>query len=592
MAASGNGGGKPGTVPSEGHGDSVPSPDLAPASTAPVTTPPVNTDGEPQAVSSWTRNLVAVALGLGIFVGILDATIVATIVPTVADEFHSGDAAGWYGAVYLLVTGATQPTFGKLYTIFSPKIIFLSSLAFLEVGSLVCALAHSSPAFIAGRAVAGLGAAGIISGALIIISLVTPIHLRPVYTSTLGSLEGIGIIAGPIIGGAIASNIGWRWCFWINLPIGAFLSVIILFLLRTSVTAPSDKHGEPPKTWRQRILEADIEGGIAIAGSLACLLLALQWGGTTYAWSDGRIIALFVVFGVSLICAGFYERRKGDGATFPTRLFKNRTLMMCVAAGFCLAGAQFVVLYYLPIWFQAVQGVSAEDSGVRLLAMILTVIPAAIIAGGGASLVGYLPPFMFLATILASTGAAMLRTFHPDIPMAKWIGYQVLYGSGSGMGVQQSIVGAQVAVSQADVAYATSAVMLGNTLSGAILIAVSQSLFLGELTKAADMLPGVGATQLLGSFTSFRQILPPQLVPFVIQAFNDGVTKTFTVALVLSCLSALTWPFFKWIPIKQKAKQDAEAQQADTETETKTETGTQTLADTEGETRRTVVETK
>jgi MFS family permease len=158
-------------------------------------------------------------------------------------------------------------------------------------------------------------------------------------------LEGVGIIIGPIIGGAIASNIGWRWCFWINLPVGAVLSVVILFLLRT----PAKSGQGSPKPWTRRVLQADIEGGLTIAGSLTCLLLALQWGGTAYPWSDGRIIALFVVFGVSLICVGFYERRKGEGATFPTRLFKNRTLMMCVLAGFCLAGSQFVVLYYVSV---------------------------------------------------------------------------------------------------------------------------------------------------------------------------------------------------------------------------------------------------
>lgn len=234
----------------------------------------------------------------------------------------------------------------------------------------------------------------------------------------------------------------------------------------------------------------------------------------------------------------------------------------------------------LPIWFQAVQGVSAEESGIRLLAMILTVIPSAIIAGGGASLLGYLPPFMFMATILSSTGSGMLRTFYPGIPMSRWIGYQVLYGSGSGMGVQQSIVGAQVAVSQADVAYATSAVMLGNTISGAILIAISQSLFLNQLTKAAGLIPGVSAAQLLGSFTSFRQVFPPEVVPLVVRAFNDGVTATFTVALVMSCLSVLTWPFFKWIPIKKKKQEQAngEAQQADNGTDTRTETGAETGA--------------
>lgn len=179
-----------------------------------------------------------------------------------------------------------------------------------------------------------------------IVALITPMHLRPAYTSSLGSLEGVGLVVGPIIGGAIASNIGWRWCFWINLPVGAFLSAIIFLLFHPPrTTSPED--AQRPPTWKQRLLKLDMEGGLVIAASLACLLLALQWGGTTYAWSDGRIIGLFVVFGVTFICVALYERWKGEDATFPTRLLQNRTFSMFVLNGFCFAGAQFVALYYV-----------------------------------------------------------------------------------------------------------------------------------------------------------------------------------------------------------------------------------------------------
>ncbi|KAI5919460.1 major facilitator superfamily domain-containing protein [Camillea tinctor] len=505
------------------------------------------------------RNLVIVALGLGIFIGILDATIVATILPTLVDEFQSIDSAGWYGSAYLLVTGATQPTFGKLYSTFRPKLVFLVSILLLSIGSLVCALARASSVFIGGRAVAGLGAAGVVSGALVITALVVPLHLRPIYTSCLGSLEGIGLIVGPLIGGAIASNIGWRWCFWINLPVAAVLSVVIFFLLVLPPAVPSDDQKSSTSV-KQQLLQLDLEGGLAIAGSLTCLLLAIQWGGTTYAWSDSRIIVLFVVFGVSIICVGFHQGWKGERATFPMRLLKNRTFAMLVLDGFCMAGAQFVVLYYLPIWFQAVQGASAQESGIKLLPTVLSVIVMAIFAGIGASIVGYIVPFIILATILGSVGAGLLHTLYPQISQSRWIGYQILFGAGSGMGVQQCIVGVQMAVDHADVAYATSAIMLVNTLSGAILIAVSQSLFLGEVVGIAQ---DVGLSDPLSSFQSSEDSLSPQNRQLVIQAYNNGVSKAILVALILCSITVVSWPLLKWIRIKQN-KDDTE--EANTET--------------------------
>ncbi|KAF4334509.1 major facilitator superfamily transporter [Fusarium beomiforme] len=525
---------------------------------------------EPGIASAASRNLVVFALGLAILVGVLDATIVATLVPSIADDFSSVDSAAWYGSAYLLVTGAIQPTFGKLYATFQSKVVFLTSVALLEIGSLICALAKSSPTFIGGRAVAGLGAAGIISGGLIITALVTPLHQRPIYTGILGSLEGVGIVIGPIIGGQIASSIGWRWCFWINLPIGAVLCAILIFFFHPPKQTTEQKQQQAGKTWQQKLLQLDIEGGLAITGSLTCLLLALEWGGTSYPWSDGRIIALLVVFGVALICVAIHQHWKGEAATFPTRLLKNRTFSMYLICGFCFAGAQFTILYYLPMWFQAVQGVSAAESGTRLLAMVVSVIVVAVIAGGSASAVGYLPPFVFFATIFSSIGAGMLYTFHPGISKSKWIGYQILFGAGSGTGIQQAIVGVQVAVAEADVAYATSSVMLVNTLAGAIFIGVSQALFLDEMTKVTNMIPNLDQHTLLSGFQSIRDMLDPKELDITVNAYNNGITQAFLIGLVLSSVTALTWPFIRWIPLKKK-EEGLEKSQPDIDIEAREE---------------------
>ncbi|KAG4271865.1 major facilitator superfamily transporter [Fusarium proliferatum] len=467
---------------------------------------------DPQIPSAASRNLIIFALGLAILVGVLDATIVATLVPTIADDFHSVGSSAWYGSAYLLVTGAIQPVFGKIYSTFQSKFVFLSSVAILEVGSLVCALAKNSPTFIAGRA-------NCRPWCCCITALTTPLKQRPVYTAVLGSLEGVGVIIGPIIGGQIASSIGWRWCFWINLPIGAVLCAILVFCFHPPKRTPEQKQEQAGKTWTQKPAQLDLEGGLAIAGSITCLLIALEWG--------------------------------GEAATFPTRLLKSRTFSMFLLCGLCFGGAQFAVLYYLPMWFQAVQGVSAAESGTRLLAMVVSVIVVSVIAGGSAGVVGYLPPFVFFATIFSSVGAGMLYTLHPGISTFKWIGYQILFGAGSGTGIQQAIVGVQVAVDRNDIAYATSAVMLVNTLAGSIFIAVSQTLFLGEMRRVTEMIPNLDRHTLLGNFRPIRDKLDHQELDIAVNAYNRGITKAFLIGLVFCSTTVLTWPLIRWIPLKK-----------------------------------------
>ncbi|OLN88004.1 putative HC-toxin efflux carrier TOXA 1 [Colletotrichum chlorophyti] len=473
-----------------------------------------------------------------------DFTMVATIVPTLSDEFNSVSDVGWYGSVYLLVAGATQPTFGKLYTIFSAKGVFLTSLMLLEAGSLICALARESWSFIIGRAVAGLGSAGCISGALIITAVVVPLQQRPVYTGLLGSLEGVAIVLGPIIGGAIASHIGWRWCFWMNLPIGFLLFGTLVFLFK------------PPKTQRhktstkEKLKNIDFIGGIGIVGSIVCLILALEWGSTRYAWHDMKIVALMVVFGVSLVSIAIHQHWMKERATFPTRLLRSRSFASCLWYGFTLAAAQMVALYYLPIWFQAIQGVSSKESGILILPMVLTMMGAAIMAGFGASLVGYLPPFMIIGTVLASTGAGMLYNFYPTIEEAKWIGYQVLFGLGAGAGVQQSIVGVQLALKPEDIAYGTSAIILVNTIGGAIFISVAQNLFLSRIQRLTELIPGVDRTTMLNGFGFLRQSLTPEQLGIALQEYNAGLRSVFLLLLILSCLTVLGWLFLEWIPLK------------------------------------------
>src|SRR5579862_3040848 len=189
-----------------------------------------------------------------------------------------------------------QLLYGKFYTLFSVKWTYLVAIGIFELGSLVCGAARSSKVLIVGRAIAGLGCAGIASGALIIIAYSVPLHQRPTYTGIIGSTWAIGSIAGPVMGGVFTQKLTWRWCFYINLPVGAVTVLCITLFFRSPKVQKSAAIGA-----FERAKQFDVIGCLVLILAVVSLLLALQWGGSKYPWNSGRVIGLLVTFGVLVI---------------------------------------------------------------------------------------------------------------------------------------------------------------------------------------------------------------------------------------------------------------------------------------------------
>ena len=212
----------------------------------------------------------------------------------------------------------------------------------------------------------------------------------------------------------------WRWCFWINVPLGAISLVVLTLLIPKSSAAL-----QPADSLLGKINQLDPIGFILIAASTVCLLFALQWGGNQYAWNDGRIVALFVLFAIfGLAFIGVQAWRK-DEATVPPSIFFQRTVFSGGVVSLGIGSLIVLFSYYLPIWFQAIQGKSPQNSGLSLVALLLSVVVFVMASGFATSVVGYYTPFLILGAMFSIVGSAMISTLQVDASPGQWIGFQV-----------------------------------------------------------------------------------------------------------------------------------------------------------------------
>jgi hypothetical protein len=339
----------------------------------------------------------------------------------------------------------------------------------------------------------------------------------------------------------------WRWCFYINLPIGGFTILAVLLFLHI----PSPKHEK--LTAIAQIKNLDPIGIFFFIPSIICLILALQWGGSTYSWSAPRIIGLFAAFAVLLVIFVVVEVLIPETAMAPTRVVLNRSVAGSMTFMFLISGGLMSIVYYLTIWFQVVKGDSAIHSGVStiplLLSMIILSIPTAIFT----EKIGYYVPALLLSPILCATGAGLLSTLTASSDYSKWIGYQVLYGFGLGCGFQTSTLAPQNVLPRADVPLGMAMMFFIQQLGGSIFLSVSQNIFSNKLVDRLSGVADLDAEAIVNTgATDLRSVVPVSELSTVVDAYNYSLTRVFIMAAALSSCMILGSLAVEWKSIKGK----------------------------------------
>jgi MFS family permease len=518
-----------------------------------------------------------VAMLLSVLLIALDQTIIAPALPVIASHFSALEQISWIASAYFLTQTSFLLLYGTFLTIYDRKYVYMASVLWFEIGSLFCGVAPSVNFLIFGRAVAGFGAAGIFVSILSIIGEITRLEDRPKLFGTFGAVFGFSSVLGPLLGGAFTDHVTWRWCFYINLPVGAISIICIWFIVPSTgqpVLSPEQIHVAEAKFKRYfrgrwmpssksltfRLALIDYVGAVLLLGLITCLLLAIQWGGDRYPWDSAIVIGLLCGFAAITVIFVIWEWKfTGNNGLVPLRFFKNRTQVgACISAlfvFFCMLG----VIYYLPLLFQAVKHHSATKSGIDILPFMLAIVVGSGMAGTAVSVTGNYWLFLVFGPWLTCAGAGLLYTLHETSPNSHYIGYQFLFGFGVGMVMQLPIVAIQANVDPEDLPQTTALVTFAQLFGGVLGIGICGTVFANELSAGLKEFAPDASFDLVRHSVEAIWTLPPEQRPGVIHAYVKAVDKVFLVPVACGVLGSLGALLIRNINIKGRAMGGAAA---------------------------------
>ncbi|KAL4804663.1 major facilitator superfamily domain-containing protein [Aspergillus unguis] len=385
------------------------------------------------------------ALYLVMFTTALDQTITATSIPSISSSLHSAAGYTWIGSAYLLATAATGPIWVRLSDIFGRKPALLGSVGAFALGSILAATAGSMRMLIAARGVQGCGAGGVAQLVYVTIADLFSVRERALWYGLLGGVWAVAGSAGPVVGGALTEGVGWRWCFWINVPVCGLALVLLVVCLDVY---------NPRTGVRDGLLAVDWAGTVLVVGVTLLLLLGMEFGVLVPGWDSPTVVCM-LVFGV--VCVGVFVLVEGRVARYPLvplRLFKEGSVNAVFVLAFAHGMVSLGVEYYLPLYFQSVKQVNPLQSGLFILPMMVIEAGTDIVSGIILHRIGRYREITWVGVVLMCLGTGLFITLDREASLAKIIGFEIVGGIGIALLFQTPAIAIQSSVRRGDTAAA------------------------------------------------------------------------------------------------------------------------------------------
>ncbi|WP_234332163.1 MDR family MFS transporter [Streptomyces sp. NRRL S-87] len=479
------------------------------------------------------------ALMIAMLLAMLDNMIIGTAMPTIVGELGGLEHLSWVVTAYTLATAASTPIWGKLGDMYGRKGSFLTSIVIFLVGSALSGMAQDMGQLIGFRAVQGLGAGGLMVGVMAIIGDLIPPRERGKYQGMMAGVMALAMIGGPLVGGTITDHLGWRWSFYINLPLGAVALAMVSAVLHL------------PKNRKKA--KIDYAGAALLTVGITSIVLVTTWGGTEYAWGSGEIIGL-IVAGVAAIAAFLFVQTKAAEPVMPLHIFRSRNFTLMSVIGFLVGFAMFGAVVYLPLFQQAVQGASATNSGLLLLPMLLSMMVVSLIAGRVTTSSGKYKIFPIAGGALMVVGLFLLAQMDTGTSRLVSGVYMAVLGAGLGFLMQITMLVAQNSVEMKDMGVASSTTTLFRTLGGSFGVALMGSLFTTRVQDTmSERLGSAGAGATAGSAqldAASLAKLPAAVREAYQHAVAAGTHSAFVLGAGVAVLGFLVALFVKEVPLR------------------------------------------
>jgi EmrB/QacA subfamily drug resistance transporter len=511
----------------------------------------------PDASGVFTHRQILTILGglmLGMFLAALDQTVVSTAIRTIADDLQGYDLQAWATTAFLITSTISTPLYGKLSDLYGRRPFYLFAIGVFVLGSMLCGLADSMYQLAAFRAVQGIGAGGLMSLALAIIGDIVPPRERARYQGMFMAVFGTSSVLGPVIGGFFAGQNsllgidGWRWIFYINVPLGVLAFAVVFRVLHL------------PHTRRDHRI--DWPGALALITGLVPLLIVAEQG-RIWGWDSGRALLCYAITVIGLVAFILAERAYKDDALLPLRMFKNRSFAVSSVGSIVLGAGMFGGILLLPQYLQIVHGSSPTVAGLQMIPLVAGIMTGAMGSGIAIQKTGKYKIYP-LVGIVFIVAALVSMSFIIDADTSVWTlaPFMVLLGVGLGFNFQPVILAVQNAVRPTEMGVATSSVTFFRQMGGTLGVAAFLSILFTTLpTYIGNAFRDAGLGQLLGSVnldtvlsdTSQISSAPAEVVTAFKDGFSDSIGLVFLVAAGVVALGFFVMLFLPEVPLRNES---------------------------------------